>query len=135
MRQPDHFNLQTRQFVHQRLRQIEVFHAIMITGSLSAAGRLLPGTSATAVIGLAGSRDALLIPRDALLTYPDGSHSVFIVRDAANGGHIALQRRVKIGRGGTQVEILEGLQPGERVVVRGNERLRNRQLVRITAGS
>jgi len=100
-----------------------------------AAGRLLPGTSATAVIGLAGARDALLIPRDALLTYPDGSQSVFIVRDAANGGHIALQRRVKTGRGGTQVEILEGLQPGDRVVVRGNERLRHRQLVRITAGS
>jgi len=101
----------------------------------AAAGRLLPGTSATAIIGLSGARAALLIPRDALLTYPDGSHSVFVVRDAANGGHVALQRRVKIGRGRAQVEILDGLQPGDRVVVRGNERLRHRQLVRITAGS
>jgi len=100
-----------------------------------AAGRLLPGTSATAVVALAGSREALLIPRDALLTYPDGSHSVFVVQDAGSGGRIALERRVKIGRGGAQVEILEGLQPGDRVVVRGNERLRNRQPVRITTGS
>jgi len=97
----------------------------------SAANRLLPGTSATAVIGLPGSQKALVIPRDALLPYPDGSHSVFVVRDGA-GGATAVERPVKLGRGGEQVEILEGIEPGDRVVVRGNERLRNGQAVRIT---
>jgi RND family efflux transporter MFP subunit len=96
----------------------------------SAAGRLLPGTSATAVIGLPGSQKALVIPRDALLPYPDGSHSVFVVRDGS-GGQTAEERPVKLGRGGEQVEILDGIAPGDRVVVRGNERLRNGQAVRI----
>ena len=98
-----------------------------------AAGRLLPGTSATAVIGLPGSRSALVIPRDALLRYPDGSYSVFVVRHA-EGGSTAIERRVKLGRGGAQVEILEGIEPTDRVVVRGNERLRNGQTVRIAEG-
>jgi RND family efflux transporter MFP subunit len=98
-----------------------------------AAGRLLPGTSATAVIGLPGSKQALLIPRDALLRYPDGSHSVFVVREQA-GGATALERPVKLGGGGVQVEVLEGIEPTDRVVVRGNERLRNGQLVRIAEG-
>lgn len=99
----------------------------------SAANRLLPGTSATAVIGLPGSQKALVIPRDALLPYPDGSHSVFVVRDGS-GGATAVERPVKLGRGGEQVEILQGIEPGDRVVVRGNERLRNGQAVRIADG-
>jgi RND family efflux transporter MFP subunit len=97
-----------------------------------AAGRLLPGTSATAVIGLPGAQKALVIPRDALLPYPDGSHSVFVVRDDGSSGSTAVERPVKLGRGGAQVEILDGIEPGDRVVVRGNERLRNGQAVRIT---
>jgi RND family efflux transporter MFP subunit len=96
----------------------------------SASDRLLPGTSATAVIGLPGSQKALVIPRDALLPYPDGSHSVFVVRDGS-GGRTAVERPVKLGGGGAQVEILEGIEAGDRVVVRGNERLRNGQAVRV----
>jgi len=100
---------------------------ILIDG---AADRLLPGTSATAVIGMPGSQKALVIPRDALLPYPDGSHSVFVVSDGS-GGKTAVERPVKLGRGGAQVEILEGIEPGDQVIVRGNERLRNGQAVRI----
>ncbi|HSW32134.1 MAG TPA: efflux RND transporter periplasmic adaptor subunit [Steroidobacteraceae bacterium] len=98
-----------------------------------AAGRLLPGTSATTVIGLSGSQKALVIPRDALLPYPDGSHSVFVVRESA-GVTTALERPVKLGRGGAQVEILAGIESTDRVIVRGNERLRNGQTVRVTDG-
>jgi multidrug efflux pump subunit AcrA (membrane-fusion protein) len=98
-----------------------------------AADRLLPGTSATAVIGLPGSEKALVIPRDALLPYPDGSHSVFVVREAA-GVTTALERPVKLGRGGAQVEILTGIESTDRVIVRGNERLRNGQTIRVTGG-
>jgi RND family efflux transporter MFP subunit len=98
-----------------------------------AAGRLLPGTSATTVIGLPGSQKALVIPRDALLPYPDGSYSVFVVREAA-GIATALERPVKLGRGGAQVEVLEGIESSDRVIVRGNERLRNGQAVRVTGG-
>jgi RND family efflux transporter MFP subunit len=99
-----------------------------------AGGRLLPGTSATAVIPLPGAETALIVPRDALLRYPDGTHSVFVVREAS-GGATAEERRVKLGRIGAQVEVLEGISAGERVVIRGNESLRNGQAVRITDGA
>ena len=73
------------------------------------------------------------VSRDALVRYPDGSYSVFVVQDAGGRSTVA-ERRVKLGRGGSRVEVLEGLRPGERVVVRGNERLRSGQSVRITGG-
>ncbi len=95
-----------------------------------AAGRLLPGTSATAVIGLPGRQSALLVPRDALSRYPDGSHSVFVVV-SEKGRVLARERRVKVGRSAAQVEVLDGLAAGDRVVVRGNETLRNGQPVRV----
>lgn len=95
--------------------------------------QLLPGTSATAVIELPGAQTALVVPRDALLRYPDGTQSVFVVRDT-DGRATAEERRVRLGRGGERVEILEGIAPGDRVVVRGNESLRNGQPVRIADG-
>ncbi len=100
---------------------------ILIEGS---GAPLLPGTSATAVIGLPGSRTALLVPRDALARYPDGSHSVFVVVNE-NGRDVARERRVELGRNAAEAEVLEGLAPGDRVVVRGNETLRNGQTVRV----
>lgn len=98
-----------------------------------AEGRLLPGTSATAVIGLPSAKQALVIPRDALLRYPDGSHTVFVLRDGPDG-LTAVERPVKLGGGGAQVEVLEGIEPADRVVVRGNERLRSGQPVRVVEG-
>jgi hypothetical protein len=68
-----------------------------------------------------------------LLRYPDGTQSVFVVRDT-DGRATAEERRVRLGRGGERVEILEGIAPGDRVVVRGNESLRNGQPVRIADG-
>lgn len=94
---------------------------------------LLPGASASAVIQLPGDEQSVSIPRDALLRYPDGAFSVFVVRDA-QGRSTAHEQRVRVGRGDEQVEILEGLKPGERVVVRGNETLRTGQAVVIQAG-
>jgi RND family efflux transporter MFP subunit len=93
---------------------------------------LLPGASATAVIKLQGSRPALAAPRDALLRYPDGTHTVFVI-EQRNGQTVARERRVEVGRSAEQVEILHGLSPGERIVVRGNETLRDGQAVVIVA--
>lgn len=93
---------------------------------------LLPGTSATAIIKLRGSREVLAAPKDALSRYPDGTHSVFVI-EQQNGETVARERRVEIGRSAEQVEILSGLKAGERVVVRGNESLRDGQPVSIVA--
>lgn len=89
---------------------------------------LLPGTSAIAVIGLNdGQGQKLIIPRDALLLHPDGGYSVFIVNDG-----MAYRRQVTIGQqnqGG--VSILDGIEPGAQVVIRGNEVLRDQQAVTV----
>lgn len=94
--------------------------------------RLLPGTSATAVIRVQGEqrRDVLSIPRDALLRHPDGGFSVFIVEP---GDEARVQRRpVRIGREGNgMIEILSGLPADRPVVVRGNEVLVDGQRVRV----
>jgi multidrug efflux pump subunit AcrA (membrane-fusion protein) len=58
---------------------------------------------------------------------------VFVLRDGPNGP-TALERPVKLGGGGTQIEVLEGIEAADRVVVRGNERLRTGQSVRIVEG-
>jgi len=92
---------------------------------------LLPGTSARARFTLAGS-GGLRIPRDALLRHPDGGYSVFV---AAGEPPTAQRRPLTLGREADgQVEVLEGLSAGERVVVRGNETLREGQPLMISAG-
>jgi RND family efflux transporter MFP subunit len=89
---------------------------------------LLPGTSATAVIGLSGDDgQKLLIPRDALLLHPDGGYSVFVVND-----NVAERRQVTIGQQSQSgVSVLDGLEADARVVVRGNEVLRDGQSVTV----
>ena len=58
------------------------------------------------------------VPKDAVIPI-SGGHIVFI---AAEG--VALQRRVKLGNAaGDAFIVLDGLQPGEQVITRGNEGL------------
>jgi len=89
---------------------------------------LLPGTSATAVIGLSGKTgQKLIVPRDALLLHPDGGYSLFIVQDG-----LAKRRQVSIGQQSQDgVSIITGLNQNEQVVIRGNEVLRDDQAVTI----
>ena len=73
------------------------------------------------------SREVLTVPRDALVLRPEGQ-SVFVV-DANNQ---AQQVRVTVGIGqGDHIEILGAVSPGDRVVIRGNERLQPGQAVDI----
>lgn len=91
---------------------------------------LPPGTSATAVIALHGASRALAVPSAAVRRYPDGSHSVFVVAGDENA--TVRERRVAIGnRDGDRVEVLRGLERGERVVVSGWDALRDGQRVRV----
>jgi len=73
------------------------------------------------------SREVLTVPRDALVLRPEGQ-SVFIV-DANNQ---AQQIRVTVGVGqGDDIEVLGAVSPGDRVVIRGNERLQAGQDVTV----
>jgi len=93
---------------------------------------LLPGTSVRAEIALPVRESALSVSRDALLRQPDGSFSLFVV-ETEDGRLVARQRGVRVLRDqGTMVAVASGLAAGERVVVRGNEALRDGQAVELT---
>jgi RND family efflux transporter MFP subunit len=81
-------------------------------------------------VPMSGMRNVLAVPRDALVLRPDGV-TVFVV----DANDTAKQISVTTGVGsGDQIEIIGALAAGDRVVVRGNERLRTGQSVSI-AGS
>lgn len=94
-------------------------------------GKLAPGMSARLRFELGQDQAVLLVPRDAVRRYPDGTHSVWIVE--GTGAQVtAREQRVEVGsarEGG--LTVLEGLAADARVVVRGNEALRNGAAVRI----
>lgn len=98
---------------------------------------LPPGTSATASIRVTReSGPAVIVPRDALLRHADGGHSVMIVGEGEKGVAVSRRRNVTIGTvAGTGVEVLAGLDGSERVIVRGNESLRDGQPVRVVGGT
>jgi membrane fusion protein (multidrug efflux system) len=88
---------------------------------------LRPGMSARAELKLATGRQGLVVPRDAILRFPDGRAIVWVV-DATGDGPVAAERVVRVGLAfDGVVEVREGLEPGARVVVRGNEALHGGQ--------
>jgi len=94
-------------------------------------GSLAPGMSVSAQLRIGTARKAEVVPRDALIRYPDGRTTVWVA--AVDGDHYAVtERLVKTGLGFDGViEIVEGLSVGERVVTRGNESLQPGQQVRL----
>ncbi len=100
--------------------------------------KIAPGMFARATfeIGPEAERRSMLVPRDAVVMSPDRSQSVWVIRDGDNGP-AAFPETVETGRfwkGSVEI-VSEGLQPGDRVVVRGNERLFPSQPVSIRKGS
>ncbi len=75
---------------------------------------------------------ALQLPRDAVVRKPDGSQTVWVVSEE-NGVLSAVPVIVEVGRAARgKVEIVSGaLNPGDRVVINGNEILRPGQHIRI----
>lgn len=92
---------------------------------------IVPGMSSHGMLKLRHSDSGILIPRDAVLRYADGRITTWVVTGNAEKP-VVTERPVQIGltfQG--MVQILEGLDAGEQVVVQGNESLRNNQAVRI----
>jgi membrane fusion protein, multidrug efflux system len=84
-------------------------------------GILLPGMFVRAVVEEGVSKDALLVPQQAVSRDPKGNPLVLVV-DA--GGKV-LQRKLTIDRAiGNQWLVSEGLAPGERVIVEGTQKVK-----------
>ncbi len=92
----------------------------------SGGGRVRAGMTATVTLAPANPRQVTIVPKDALVSEGDG-WIVFVLQP----GDTVKQVGAVIGEGAGQwVEIQGELQPGERVITRGNERLRLGQTVR-----
>lgn len=95
-----------------------------------AASGLLPGMSVQAKLSVATGTDGIVVPRDALLRYPDGRTVVWQLVEGDAGLSVA-EKQVQVGLSHQgYLEIKSGLSAGAEVVVRGNEGLHHGQLVK-----
>jgi HlyD family secretion protein len=93
-------------------------------------GRLRPGTSAQISMLARAVPNSLGVPAAAVLTSPEGSNYVMV----AGSDNKAHQKTVKTGiKQGDQVQIVEGLAEGERVITSGAYGLPDNTKIRIEA--
>jgi len=91
---------------------------------------LLLKTGLTARVSLISSvlRNTIMIPQSAVL-YKENRREVFIV-DPDNG---AVRREVKLGLAdGALIQVIEGLKPGDKLVISGEQYLKPGELVKIS---
>ena len=80
-------------------------------------------------------RQGVAVSRDAMLRFPDGRITVWVV-DGGGETPVVRERIVQVGlEFDGLVEITSGLVEGERVVTRGNETLQDGQAVDILSGT
>jgi membrane fusion protein (multidrug efflux system) len=97
--------------------------------------QLRPGMSVTATLRVPAGRDGVVVPRDALLRSTDGRTVIWTVSSEGEG-FIARERRVQTGlQTDGMIEVVSGVGAGNRIVVRGNEALREGQSVEIRVRS
>jgi len=91
---------------------------------------LADSQSVTVLVPIGTPRDVLTVHKDAILRRA-GQTVVFVVAEGK-----AERRVIEIGEGlAERIEVVRGLDEGEQVVVRGNERLRPGAMVRIDGAS
>lgn len=96
---------------------------------------IIPGMSAQGVLRLATGERGVVVSRDALVRYPDGRITVWRVNESQTPPTVA-EQRIRTGRAfSDRVEITAGLEPGTRIVLRGNEVLQNGQTIDIQGDS
>jgi len=92
---------------------------------------MMPGNSVRAQLTLETGQSGPVVPRDAVQYHADGRTLVWVV-ESSDSLLVARERAVLVGLNfAGMVEILQGLQVGDRAVVLGNESLRAGQAVSI----
>jgi RND family efflux transporter MFP subunit len=93
--------------------------------------RMTPGMSVHGKLQLSTGREGVVISRDALLRYPDGRVTVWVVDTEADPPTVS-EVRVTTGHSfDGQITIREGISDGDVIVVQGNESLQQDQQVNI----
>ena len=93
--------------------------------------RLMPGMSVHGKLNLATGRRGVVISRDAILRYPDGRVTVWVINPDIEPPTVSEKRVVTGHSFNGLVTILEGIQVDDVIVVRGNESLQEGRPVRI----
>jgi multidrug efflux pump subunit AcrA (membrane-fusion protein) len=89
---------------------------------------LRPGMSAEIELPLVSKNNAVVLPQDALVVKPDGSKFVFIVEDSK-----AIMTKVETGiEANEKIEILKGVKFGQKVIIAGQENLKDGAKVKIS---
>jgi RND family efflux transporter MFP subunit len=102
---------------------------LRVVADASASLNVTPGMSARAALRIDAHRSGVVIPRDALLRYPDGRNTVWVVVEE-DGEPVVHEKRVETGiEFDNVIEIRSGIEAGATVVTRGNEVLRDGQSV------
>jgi len=91
---------------------------------------LIPGMFARLKLPLQTVAGATVVPREAVLVTPQGERLAFVLKDGK-----AQRRKVETGiEGDGRVQIISGLKPGEKVIVAGNEKLKDGVKVKVQGG-
>ena len=91
--------------------------------------KLAPGMSASAVLRLNTGAQGIVVHRDALIRYPDGRITLWVVKQEGDEARVS-ERQVQTGLSfNGKLNIIEGLTANTTVVVQGNEALREGQRV------
>lgn len=95
---------------------------------LEGASKAKPGMFARGAVVVQESRDAVIVPKDALIER-EGKTLVFVVDDGK-----AVRREISVGVMDTErAQVLSGLQPGEMVVIVGAQGLKDGDAVQVKA--
>ncbi len=85
------------------------------------------GQTVRVEVPTAAAREVIAVPRDALVLRRTGT-SVFRIRDDDTAERVTVTPGIAAGE---FIEVMDEIQPGDRVVIRGGERLRDGQKVQV----
>jgi len=92
---------------------------------------LIPGMFARIQVTLQSVPEAVTVPSEAVIVTPKGERIAFVVREGK-----AVRRKIETGiEKDGRIQIVNGLQPGEPVVVAGNEKLKDGAEVQVRGGT
>ena len=103
----------------------------IIEASLADVPKLLPGMFARVALEQSSIVDAISVPAYGLLSAPGGGFVAFVMQDGK-----AVRRKVETGiEVDGRIQILSGLEAGDKLIVAGHEKLKDGAAVKVSEGA